>query len=356
MLIVKRTDVAGAWFVFHRYDDTKYSQLNGTDGFYAFGSSRQFAADSFSVEGINTNGASYVAYLFAHDTSADGLIQCGSFTGNTTVTLGWEPQFVLLKAIDSTEGWHLHDTSRGWPVSGNAARLYANSSAAEDSTAQIFPNATGFSTLIGSSSYIYLAIRRPNKPPTTGTQVFTPVTTSALGFYSTGFAVDAVITAYRAGPAFYTGDRLRGGGVLLATQTTAAESAYAGWKFDSNTGVTQTQDSRSSINWNFRRAPGFFDVVCYTGTGAARTVSHSLGVAPELIITKNRDSSQVWRVYSQTLASGKTLVLNNPNAEQAFNPYGTAPTTSVYGVGTDAEVNQSSVKYVAYLFASLPGI
>jgi hypothetical protein len=43
----------------------------------------------------------------------------------------------------------------------------------------------------------------------------------------------------------------------------------------------------SNYGWMFRRAPGFFDVVAYTGTGSARTVAHNLGVAPELMIVKS---------------------------------------------------------------------
>jgi hypothetical protein len=46
----------------------------------------------------------------------------------------------------------------------------------------------------------------------------------------------------------------------------------------------------------FRRAPGFFDVVAYTGNGVAgRTVPHNLGVAPEMMIVKARMTISNWK-------------------------------------------------------------
>ena len=74
--------------------------------------------------------ASFVAYLFAHndgdgefgpDGDAD-IIKCGSYTGNGSangpeIDLGFEPQWVLIKAQQSTGNWFMFDTMRGMPVS-----------------------------------------------------------------------------------------------------------------------------------------------------------------------------------------------------------------------------------------------
>jgi len=119
-----------------------------------------------------------------------------------------------------------------------------------------------------------------------------------------------------------------------------------------NSGVT-------AVGWNFRRAPGFFDVVCYTGTGSARTVSHNLGVAPELMIVKMRDASTAWAVYSSGLTSALYgIYLNSDAAQLSSNGFwnSTAPSSSVFSLGAGSATNANGSKYVSYLFASCPGV
>jgi hypothetical protein len=107
----------------------------------------------------------------------------------------------------------------------------------------------------------------------------------------------------------------------------------------------------------FGRAPGVFDVVCYTGTGVARTVSHNLGVAPELMIVKCRSAVRDWVVYSAAITANNFLYLNLTDASAAGSFWNsTSPTSSVFTVGDPARVNGSGATYVAYLFASCPGV
>ena len=45
---------------------------------------------------------------------------------------------------------------------------------------------------------------------------------------------------------------------------------------------------RAHVSWSFRKAPGFFDVVTYTGNGVnGRAISHSLESVPGMIMIKN---------------------------------------------------------------------
>ena len=108
----------------------------------------------------------------------------------------------------------------------------------------------------------------------------------------------------------------------------------------------------------FRRAPGFCDVVCYTGTGSATTFSHNLGVAPELMIVKRRDTAADWWVYDTATGNTKYQVLNSTatptTSSTAWN--NTTPTSSVFSVGTGTPVNASAGTYVAYLFATVAGV
>ena len=121
----------------------------------------------------------------------------------------------------------------------------------------------------------------------------------------------------------------------------------------SNTGV-DTND----LSWMWRRAPGYFDVVCYNGTGSARTVAHNLAVAPEMIWLKNRSSSANWELY---LNAGGTeygyygLDQKYVGLSTSLSTWNnTSPTNSVVSVSSQS--SNSSYSYVMYLFASAPGI
>jgi len=114
----------------------------------------------------------------------------------------------------------------------------------------------------------------------------------------------------------------------------------------------------------WKRAPGYFDAVAYTGTGVAgRTVSHNLGVAPEMMWVKSRSAAQDWDVYHAGLNGGVDkghykIKLNSTGGESnsATRWNDTAPAASNFTVGTSATTNGSGSTYIAYLFASLPGI
>jgi hypothetical protein len=94
----------------------------------------------------------------------------------------------------------------------------------------------------------------------------------------------------------------------------------------------------------------------YTGTGSATTFSHNLGVVPELMIMKKRSATDDWAVYAGD--NTDFLLLNTTAATADDNTYwnDTTPTSSVFSVGTNADVNTSAATYVAYLFASLAGV
>jgi len=114
----------------------------------------------------------------------------------------------------------------------------------------------------------------------------------------------------------------------------------------------------SAISYSLGRAPGFFDVVCYTGTGSAQTISHNLGVAPELIIEKcrnNLSAAQGWNVYAASQGATKAAKLNTTAAFTSQTVWNnTAPTASVFSInGGDHE---SGDTYVAYLFATVAGV
>ena len=386
MIIIKSSSNAATnWVVYHRsIGATKWLALNLTN---AAGTSvapfnnTEPTSTNFTVGNSgwsNANGYSYVAYLFAHDTDTDGLIQCGSYTGNGStsgpvVTLGWEPQYLMIKRTDTIGSWTLLDNMRGMPVGSNGRDLYANYSDAEYNSLAVSPTSTGFqlATTISEvnasgGTYIYMAIRRgPMKTPTDGTKVYNTQTFGGGGTappaFIAGFPVDlGFYKTTNASSNWVTTDRLRGTGELNFNLT-SAESANSVQTFDYQNGYYNATGTYSQYrSWMFRRAPGFFDVVCYTGTGAARTVNHNLGVAPELMITKKRSATGTWIVNANITPSGFSY--GQLNGTTAFTDIGyatysflTAPPTSTYW-GLEAVLNDSGSTYVTYLFASCPGV
>ena len=114
----------------------------------------------------------------------------------------------------------------------------------------------------------------------------------------------------------------------------------------------------SSYGW--KKATGVFDIVSYTGNGSARTISHSLSAVPGWIIVKNRDGVKPLYIYHHKNTSAPAtdyLALNTNGATTDSNTRwnDTAPTSSVFTVGTSDVVNKNTVKYIAYLFAEKQG-
>jgi len=173
VIIVKRRDAASTsgWPVYHRsLTAAQYLFLNLTNAAATGGANTLFAAEPTSTaitlgsfSDVNASGGTYVAYLIAHDPSADGIVQCGSFTGNAAVTLGWSPQYILFKRTDAAgEGWEILDTARGWRSTGADPLLEANTSSAELTATEFGnPTPTGFqmANVTAGGIYIYLAIR-----------------------------------------------------------------------------------------------------------------------------------------------------------------------------------------------------
>jgi hypothetical protein len=428
-MIIKRTDASNGWAVYHRSMNASpqdyMMRLNATDAAFTTSPSRWNntlpTSTEFTLSGsdeVNGSGGTYVAYLFAHDAggfpvsgggSTNG-ISCGSYTGNgsasgPTVTLGYEPQFVMIKAAENVRtsptdynNWAMIDVMRGMPnpKTGVGYALGANLSTAEDggflaANSTVVPTATGFQITaneamynFSGATYIYIAIRRgPMKPPTVGTSVYgaetwTGTSGSPRTFTSANwtFPTDLVTVKSTSSASWWNvwGTRLTGGGTLSTNDAGAelsSSTSVAGYVSSFNqTGYTATTGT-SSINnynnngdtyvsYNMRRAPSFFDVVCYTGTEVARTITHNLGVAPELMIIKGRTLGSRWRVYSAPLGTGFFMNLDDdaPASSSAASTYwnNTTPTASVFSLGDASSVNSGGYTYIAYLFATCPGV
>lgn len=328
----------------------------------------------------NDSGVTYIAYLFANNaggfgaSGTDSIVRCGSFThtyggSDTTVNLGWEPQFLLIKRLDDLGDWQVYDTMRGFGVSAGMARyLRANTTAVEVADSDPYITNTGFyvSSLNWSSgTWIYMAIRRgPMRTPTSGTSVFSPVTYTGTGSYPITVgslnAVDFSIVRDRSTAFWHATDRLRNGVRDLYFNANDAETTWTGSSLATQSGFTIgsiTNDLGGQyVNYAFRRSPGFFDVVCYAGTGSNLTVSHNLGAVPQMMWVKTRTGVFLWGVYDSFNGATKFMRLNGTNGSSTAANYfnNTSPTSSVFTVGT--ALSTASENYVAYLFGSVSGV
>jgi hypothetical protein len=399
-VIIKRTDSAASWFVWHRsLTNGDYLFLNATNA-AASGSPVTWplspaTSSTFTVgyeAGVNASGGTYVMYLFAHNaggfglSGTDNVISCGSFTtggsGVFSETLGYEPQFILAKKTSGTSNWFMLDSTRGMLVDSTASWLRANFTAAENSNSpnSMAPNATGFtsgSSLFDSSStYIYIAIRRgPMKVPTTGTSVFTPTAYTGNGagnrLINAGFPPDIFIPRVLNGAYGYNTwvvSRIQGGGQTMAFNAQFQEQVYdtgsftreqLGYVTRSSTNIANPAGD-SMIGYSIRRAPSFYDTVCWTANGSAANINHNLTVRPQLILAKNRLNSSNWFVL---VGGSGRFSINSTNAA-GFNSGGAdclGSTTTTFSTSFLQDINSdqpivNGQPYVAYLFASAPGV
>jgi hypothetical protein len=182
-------------------------------------------------------------------------------------------------------------------------------------------------------------------------------------------------------------DVVRGQGKRLASQSNAAEStvtdeltSFNSDGFTTNNNAGMNENNRPYVAWNWKAGTSFtndasatgigsidstgsvntdagFSIISYTGTASAATVAHGLGAVPKMIIVKTRGSSGDWSVYHSSLGNTKNLKLNTTAAQQTSASYwnNTTPTSSVFTINDEGNVNGSSVAMIAYCFAEKSG-
>ncbi len=208
-----------------------------------------------------------------------------------------------------------------------------------------------------------------------------------------GFQPDLVwMKARSAANSHYLSNSIMGVGFGLSSDATSAQATVAAGKdltsFDAtgfSLGPEQTYGSSNTngtsiVAWNWKaggaavtntagsissqvsaNTTAGFSVVTYTGTGANATVGHGLGVAPKMVIVKRRDSTSDWVAYHSGLPSAAYRIYLNYDLAQdggaaaAATWNSTAPTGTVFSVGTNANSNASGGTFVAYCYAPVAG-
>ena len=129
---------------------------------------------------------------------------------------------------------------------------------------------------------------------------------------------------------------------------------FASWNWKASGSTASNSDGSITSTVSANTTAGF-SIVTYTGTGSTTTVGHGLGVKPDLVIYKERNNANSWRVMTDVSGTLKRLYLNATDVEASIIDSSTAPTSTVLNIGTGSEVNRSSGTFVAYCFASKKG-
>ncbi len=154
------------------------------------------------------------------------------------------------------------------------------------------------------------------------------VPTSLLSFDEDGFTLGAFDETNRAGSSFV---------------------AWC-WKAGNTSGANNTDGSiTSTVN-----AGNLMSVVSFRGSGATATIGHGLPTTPKLIILKNRSASVNWAIYSSGLGATQALKLNTTDAAVTADWWNTAPTDSVFSIGSS--LSEVGNDFIAYCFAEIPGV
>jgi hypothetical protein len=195
----------------------------------------------------------------------------------------------------------------------------------------------------------------------TGSGVFKNITNTA------GFQPDFVWIKSRSGAYnHWQFDSVRGAQIGLSSSTTITDNtnpdiltAFNTNGFTLGTSAAGNNPGSSYVAWQWKQSPtSGFNIVGYTGTGVARSITHNLGVAPSFMIVKTRTQASVdWATYHVSSGNTGGNTLNETAAKVTASGWwnNTSPTSSNFNVGTGAQTNGSGQSMIAYLWAEVPG-
>jgi hypothetical protein len=229
----------------------------------------------------------------------------------------------------------------------------------------------------------------PEPPTTQGADLFNPVlyqgTGVALSVTGTGFAPDIVWIKARTSSLNHAlfdtsrgvfnrllpsaGSPTGGGadtltsfdtdGFTLSTSLTENTGGvdYVAWQWLAAGGTTAS-NTDGDITSTVQVAPeGHLSIIQYVGNGTSgQTVGHGLPSAPDMIIHKNRDTADSWRVWANGMAASEALFLDLSNAKSTDNSYTAEPTDTLLTLGSIRPINGNTHDLVAYAFRNVPGL
>jgi len=159
-------------------------------------------------------------------------------------------------------------------------------------------------------------------------------------------------------------DTKRGTGKYLKSDSSATEdtsnltlSAFNSNGFSVGSSSTVNLDYSSYqgtySSFSFRKAPGFLDIIEWSGNGANRLINHNLGSVPGMVVVKCTSHAENWQAWHKSFGYNYSFPFNRealPDSGAANTWNSTDPTATQISVGPSV-VNASGKDYVAYVFA-----
>jgi len=134
---------------------------------------------------------------------------------------------------------------------------------------------------------------------------------------------------------------------------------YVAWTWRANGGVTSSNtqgDITSTVQVNDNAG---FSIISFSGSGSAQSVGHGLSVAPDMVITKNRSTTDDWRVHHAGLTNGVgTYHLKlNSNASETNDAscMSGSPSNTVLNLGNNTSMNGSGNNIIMYAWREIEG-
>ena len=260
-----------------------------------------------------------MAYSTIDDPSA--YFQIATWTGNDTdgrsITndgnSDLQPDLVWIKTRSVAYGHSVHDSSRGFGSSGSEKNLVTSNNETENG----------------------------------GSHIYGGVSAASSDGFTTFEGTDA------------------GNPFANNNEDTRTYVAWQ-WKANGGTRTTNTESGDNPGGGYQANTTSKFSIVDYVGTGAVGTMAHGLGVAPKLIIIKNRDVADSWAVYHEDDGGHYTAYYDSNAQYLALDTTAasvddaawwndTSPTSSVFTINTNHSVNADGENYIAYCWGEVQG-
>ena len=136
-----------------------------------------------------------------------------------------------------------------------------------------------------------------------------------------------------------------------------SSDSFVAWQWLANGAGSSNEDGSINTTATSANTTAGFSISKYDGSGSNATVGHGLGAVPKMIIVKERSDSRSWVVYHEGIGDAAKVIYLNQTAAAGTDATvwnSTAPTSTVFSVGTANGSNGSGNTYIAYAFAEIP--
>jgi hypothetical protein len=132
------------------------------------------------------------------------------------------------------------------------------------------------------------------------------------------------------------------------------------WQWHCNAGdrITFNESGGNPGGVRQTNATAGLSIIVYTGTGSNGTIAHGLGKAPEFLIFKRGNATNVWATWHQALGDDYKIVLNSTDAKDSDGAFmnSTLPTsTNITVGGASTNTNADGGTYLCYAWTSIQG-